>query len=69
MVDLVVPDPGLYVMVVTYHNPTTRSQELDVDLMSLTGQEKAKLLLNSCKYRHVFYRSLLAVVLYRIISL
>nr|KAG5701572.1 hypothetical protein BaRGS_024822 [Batillaria attramentaria] len=48
--DLVVPDPGLYVLVVSYLNPTDRSQDLDVDVASLSGREKAKLTLHSCKY-------------------
>ncbi|KAK7100839.1 laminin subunit alpha-like isoform X2 [Littorina saxatilis] len=48
--DLVVPDKGLYVLVVAYHNPTNRSQEIDVDVASLAGKEDSKLMLHSCKY-------------------
>ena len=51
--DLIVLDPGLYVLVVAYHNPTNRSQELDVEVASLSGRENSKLILHSCKYRCV----------------
>ncbi|XP_076440495.1 laminin subunit alpha-like [Babylonia areolata] len=48
--DLVVPEPGLYALVVSYHNPSDLSQELDVDVASLAGRDQAKVILHSCLY-------------------
>ncbi|XP_071119471.1 laminin subunit alpha-like [Haliotis cracherodii] len=48
--DLVIPDPGDYVLVFNYHNPQGLVQNLDVDVASEAGRSKAKLRLNECMY-------------------
>ncbi|XP_041356694.1 laminin subunit alpha-like [Gigantopelta aegis] len=48
--DLVVPDPGMYVLLVNYHNPSGRTQDLNINIASLAGRETAMINLYACKY-------------------
>lgn len=52
-VNLYVPKSDQYVLILTYLNPTNRSQHLDANVASLSGTDKAKLTLHSCQYRFV----------------
>ncbi|PVD23436.1 hypothetical protein C0Q70_16705 [Pomacea canaliculata] len=49
-VNLYVPKSDQYVLILTYLNPTNRSQHLDANVASLSGTDKAKLTLHSCQY-------------------
>ena len=53
LMDLYVPKPGLYYIVVGYHNPGDKSQELDVEVASRETRDEASITLASCPYRSV----------------
>ncbi|XP_012943161.1 laminin subunit alpha isoform X2 [Aplysia californica] len=50
LIDLVVPEPGDYFIVVSYHNPRDVSQNLDVDVATVNGRDNAQVTLSSCPY-------------------
>ncbi|ESO94906.1 hypothetical protein LOTGIDRAFT_144813 [Lottia gigantea] len=51
--DLNVPFPGDYVLVLNYYNPEDRRQDLDVDIASADGRAKAMVNLYKCQYSTV----------------